>query len=77
MNELEMFGLNIEPKELHELVFIGVECLKKVRNLNCMTNEQENHTERLIVLGEAILQRIPIEGNGMTDSYKPSGNNIE
>lgn len=68
MNELEVFGLNIEPKELWDVVFFSVVRMQIERDAYGTDEERRKWLERRITLGEAILQRIPFEGNGVTEN---------
>ena len=70
MNELDLFGLNIEPKDLWDVIFFSVVRMQTERDAYGTEEERRKWLERRISLGEAILQRIPFEGNGVISSYE-------
>ena len=73
MNYLEMFGLNIEPKELWDVIFFSVVRMQIERDAYGTDEERRKWLERRITLGEAVLQRIPFEGNAVVESVEQKG----
>lgn len=71
MENLELFGLNIEPKELWDVIFFSVNRMQIERDASGTDEDRIKWFERRITLGEAILQRIPFEGNAVIEKYEP------
>ena len=78
MNDLQMFGLNVEPKEFWDVIFFSVVRMQIERDAYGTDEERRKWLERRITLSEAILQRISFEGNAVIESVEQKGgtNNV-